>query len=145
MQTVDFLKDSELTNCLPDKEDALYFDNLSFFTEDLTTPLEYDILPRPGVDLAPGQDLGVHTGEERLPFPTREETILPENVSKDFSTNVYRDGDTYILRYSGDDGELEYRYKPEKGDLSDITVQWMDGESEDLRPMDNGGIKLKIR
>lgn len=136
-------KGFRLTNCLPNKDDALFFDNLSFYKEDLSTPLEYDILPRPGVDLAKGQDLGVHTGEERLPFPTREETILPENVSKDYATDVFRDGDTYILRYSGDDGELEYRYKPEKGDLSDITAQWMDGESEELRPMDNGGVKLK--
>ncbi len=136
-------KGFRLTNCLPNKDDALFFDNLSFYKEDLSTPLEYDILPRPGVDLAKGQDLGVHTGEERLPFPTREETILPENVSKDYATDVFRDGDTYILRYSGDDGELEYRYKPGKGDLSDITAQWMDGESEELRPMDNGGVKLK--
>jgi len=136
-------KGFRLTNCLPDKEEAIFFDNLSFFAEDFTTPLEYDILPRPGVDLAAGQDLGVHTGEERLPFPTREETILPENVSKYYTTDLYRDGDTYILRYSGDDGELEYRYKPEKGDLSDITAQWMDGESEEIRPMDNGGVKLK--
>ena len=138
------LKGFRLTNCLPDKEEAIYFDNLSFFTEDLSTPLEYDILPRPGVDLAPGQDLGVHTGEARLPFPTREETILPDNISKDYSTNVYRDGNTYILRYSGADGELEYRYKPEKGDLSDVTAQWMDGESGEIRPMDKGGIKLKL-
>ncbi len=137
-------KGFRLTNCLPDKEEAIYFDNLSFFEENLTTPLDYDVLPRPGIDLAPGQDLGVHTGKERLSFPTREETILPENVNKDFATNVYRDGDSYILRYSGEDGELEYRYKPNKGDLSDITVQWMDGKSEVIKPMDKGGIKLKL-
>jgi hypothetical protein len=138
-----FLKGFKLSNCLSNVDEAIYFDNLSFFEEDFTTPLEYDILPRPGVDLAPGQDLGVHTGEKRLPFPTREETILPENVSKDYATDVYCKGDTYILRYSGDDGELEYRYRPKKGDLSDITAQWMDGDSEELRPMDNGGIKMK--
>jgi hypothetical protein len=133
-----------LTNCLPDKDDAIFFDNLSFYEEDFTTPLDYDILPRPGVDLAHGQDLGVHTGEERLPFPTREETILPENISNDYKTNVFFDGSSYILRYSGVDGELEYRYKPEKGDLSDITAQWMDGKSSEIIPMDNGGVKLKI-
>jgi hypothetical protein len=137
-------KGFKLTNCPPNKEDAIFFDNISFYKEDLSTPLDYDILPRPGIDLAQGQDLGVHTGKERLPFPTREETILPENISKDYSTNVFRDGNTYILRYSGDDGELEYRYKPKKGDLSDITAQWMDGKSEEIIPMDNGGIKLKI-
>ena len=137
-------KGFRLTNCLPHTEEAIYFDNLSFFEEDYSTPLEYDILPRPGVDLAPGQDLGVHTGEDRLPFPTREETILPENVSKDYTTEVMREGKSYILRYIGEEGTLEYRYKPEKGDLSDIRAQWMDGRSEEIRPMDNGGIKLKI-
>lgn len=137
-------KGFKFTNRVPNAEDALFFDNLSFFEEDYETPIEYDILPRPGVDLAPGQDLGVHSGKERLPFPTREETILPENVSEDFANDIFRDGDTYILRYSGDDGELEYRYMPKKGDLSDITAQWMDGKSEEIIPMDNGGIKLKL-
>jgi len=138
------LKGFRLTNCIPNKEEAIFFDNLSFYEEDLSTPLEYDVLPRPGVDMAPGQDPGVHTGEERLPFPTREETILPDNVTRNFSNNVFHDGNSYIFRYSGDDGELEYRYKPEKGDLSDITAQWLDGKSEEVRPMDNGGVKLKL-
>lgn len=132
-----------LTNCLPDVEETIFFDNLSFFKEDLSAPIDYEILPRPGIDLAEGQDLGVHTGTERLPFPTREETILPDNGCKDFANDVHREGDTWILRYSGDDGELEYRYKPEKGDFSDLTAQWMDGKSEVIQPMDNGGIKLK--
>ena len=111
-----------LTNCLPGKKMAIFFDNLSFYAEDLSTPLPYDTLPRPGIDLAPGQDLGVHSGKERLPFPTREETILPDNITSNFATNVYREGSTFILRYSGDDGELEYRYKPAKGDLSDFPL-----------------------
>ena len=56
----------KLTNCEPDVEEALYFDNLSFFVEDLTTPLKYDVLPRPGVDLAVVHDGGGKTGKDRL-------------------------------------------------------------------------------
>ncbi len=137
-------KGFKLTNCLPNQKDAIFFDNLSFFLEDLTTPLPYDTLPRPGVELAAGQDLGVHTGEERLPFPTREETILPANGTIDYTTSLEKKGDSYIFSYSGSDGVLEYRYTPEQGDLSDITTQWMDGISVVVRPMDNGGVKLKI-
>jgi hypothetical protein len=136
-------KGIRLSNCLLDEEESIFLDNLSFYQEDLT-PMEYDVLPRPGVDLAPGQDLGVHTGKERLPFPTREETILPDNISRDFTTQLIQDGDTYVFRYRGRDGILEYRYKPERGDLGDVTAQWMDGVSGTIRPMDNGGVQLKI-
>ena len=136
-------KGFRLTNCLPDTVESIFIDNLSFFKEDLSSLIDFDILPRPGIDLAEEQDLGVHKGKERLPFPTREETILPENVSKNFSTEVIRDGNTFILRYRGDDGKLEYRYKPDKGDFSDISAQWVDGKSVVIKPMDDGGIKLK--
>jgi hypothetical protein len=132
-----------LFNCLLDEEESIFLDNLSFYQEDLT-PLEYDVLPRPGVDLAPGQDLGVHTGEERLPFPTREETMLPKNVSRNYTTELGREGETFVFRYRGQDGVLEYRYKPQRGDLGDVTAQWMDGSSGTIRPMDNGGVKLKM-
>ncbi len=133
----------KLTNCLPDAEEAIFLDNLSFFSEDMSSPIKYEILPRPGIDLAEGQDLGVHKGKDRLPFPTREETILPENSTRNFTNEVIRKGNTYILRYHGDDGNLEYRYKPERGDFSDLTAQWMDGKSGIIKPMDNGGVKLK--
>lgn len=138
------LKGFKISNCIRAIRDSVFLDNLSFYVEDYSTPLDYDILPRPGVDLAVGQDLGVHTGEERLPFPTREETILPENIDKDFTTKLTKEGDTYILRYQGKDGTLEYKYKPQKGDLSDVTAQWMGNSSGTIRPMDGGGIELKL-
>ncbi len=137
-------KGFRLTNCIPNKEESIFFDNLSFYEEDTATPLEYDVLPRPGVDLALGQDRGVHTGTERLPFPTREETILPNNLTENFTTKLVRNGKSFVLKYQGADGVLEYRYRPQKGDLSDISAQWMDGFSNEIRPMDNGGVKLKI-
>ena len=136
-------KGIRISNCRIDKEENIFMDNLSFYQEKLT-PIEFEVQPRPGVDLAPGQDMGVHTGEERLPFPTREETILPENVSKNFKTELVKDGDTYIFRYRGNDGVLEYRYSPQRGDLGDVTAQWMDGLSGIIPPMDGGAVKLKI-
>jgi len=137
------LKGFRISNCLRAIEDSIFFDNLSFFVEDYSTPLEYDVLPRPGIDLVHGQDLGVHTGQERLPFPTRDETILPENVCKNFRTELVQAGDKYIFRYSGEDGVLEYRYKPQRGDLGDVEAQWMKGYSGIIRPMDKGGVELK--
>jgi len=136
------LKGIRLSNCRMETEENIFLDNLSFYKEDLK-PLKYDVLPRPGIDLAPGQDLGVQTGKERLPFPTREETMLPENITENYSTELVRKGQTYIFRYRGDDGTLEYRYKPQRGDLGDITAQWMDGSSGAVRPMDGGGVRLK--
>jgi hypothetical protein len=127
-----------------DEKRAIFLDNLSFYTEKLDGKVEYQVLPRPGVDLAEGQDLGVHTASERLPFPTRKETILPDNLVDDFKTEVIKDGNAYVLRYKGSDGTLEYRYTPETGDLSDMTAQWMDGKSNVIRPMDTGGVFFKI-
>jgi len=138
------LKGFRMGNCIREIRDSVYLDNLSFYVEDYSTSLEYDILPRPGIDLAPGQDMGVHTGQERLPFPTREETILPENIENNFSTDLIKKGEVYIFRYLGDDGVLEYRYNPQKGDLSDVSAKWMEYSSEIFRPMDGGGVEFKL-
>jgi len=92
------LKGIRLSNCLLDEEEAVFLDNLSFYTEALA-PIDFELQPRPGVDLAPGQDLGIHAGKERLPFPTREETLLPENISKNYTTELERDGTAYVFRY----------------------------------------------
>ncbi len=137
------LRGIKLSNCLLDEKKSIFLDNLSFYEEDLK-PVKYDILPRPGIDLAPGQNLGVHTGEDKLPFPTREETLLPANESKNYHTELVKEGDVYIFRYHGDDGILEYRYNPKRGDLGDVTAQWKDGTSGTIRPMDEGGVQLKI-
>ncbi len=133
----------KLDNCRRNEEQAVFLDNLSFYQEDLM-PVSHEILPRPGIDLAPGQDLGVHTGDKRLPFPTREETVLPENGCKNHQTELVRDDDVYIFRYSGDDGVLEYRYRPNHGDLGDLTARWLKGSSGAIRPMAGGGVKLKL-
>jgi len=137
------LKGIRLSNCLLDEEEAIYLDNLSFYPEALT-PIDFEVQPRPGVDLAPGQDLGVHTGKERLPFPTREETMLPENITKNYTTELLQDGKAYLFRYQGDDGILEYRYEPLQGNLGDVTVRWGKAPTDIFRPMDGGGVRLAV-
>jgi hypothetical protein len=74
------------------KEDReLYFEDLVFFKEN-PAPLSFQPRPKRGVDPFPGQSPGANTGPGRLPFPTREETILPDNLTADFTTSLERVG-----------------------------------------------------
>jgi hypothetical protein len=56
---------------------SLYFDNLAVFVDDLTSPL--GLRPRARRNLKPlrGAVEGLNTGAGTLPFPTREDTIIP--------------------------------------------------------------------
>ncbi|MCP4313989.1 MAG: hypothetical protein GY790_22265 [Bacteroidetes bacterium] len=137
------LKGIRLSNCLIDKEKSVFLDNLSFYKESLE-PIDFEVQDRPGVDLAQGQDLGIHTGKERLPFPTREETMLPENLSENYTTELVQEGKAYVFRYQGDDGVLEYHYEPRKGNLGDVTARWVNNQAGILRPMEGGGVRLAV-
>lgn len=123
----------------------LFFDNLSFYKEELK-PLAFEPRPRRGVELPEGQTVGTNTGPGRLPFPAREETILPDNLCGNFKTSLEEDGGTYVFRYRGDDGELAYRYRPQGGDLGDVEVEWNgaggNGKAytKKFRPMVEGGV-----
>ena len=218
---------------------VLYFDNLAVYKEQLR-PLRFQPRPKRGIDLPPGQTVGTNTGPGRLPFPTREETILPTNRTERFKTTLAevggeggepagraslprrcgskaveasshgtkttaaepvrnRDSDPprgpsyglqrepvaregsfrrsairlvarsgnppkqrglhgpeqaaseskpveggcspkrYLFRYEGDDGVLEYRYRPETGTLGDITAVWV-GRGKPFRPLVDGGV-----
>ena len=62
-------------------EDRLIcFDNLAVFVEDFK-PLYFTPRPRRGIPMFPGQGTGTNTGPGKLPFPTRRETILPDNLT----------------------------------------------------------------
>ena len=61
-----------------------------------------------------GQSPGANTGPGRLPFPTRAETILPENYAKDFTTEVQRAGDGWRLIYKDAQTQLAYELRPGK-------------------------------
>lgn len=67
----------EVAGGTPGRDWPFHFDSLCFFEEELK-PLA--IVPRPKRNLTPlpGADQGVNTGDGTLPFPTREETILPD-------------------------------------------------------------------
>lgn len=84
---------------------------------DTPPPIAFAARPRRPLRLPAGQTLGVHTGPGELPFPTREETILPDNLTSRFTTQVARDGDAILFRYEGEDERVAYRWLPARDAL----------------------------
>jgi len=116
----------------------LYFDNLSIYQEQLR-PLTFEPRRERGIAMFPGQTMGTNTGPGKLPFPTRDDTILPDNLADDFKVELESSGDAFAWHYRGGDGHLVYRYKPAAGTLADITAQW-EGRGEAFQPMLDGGL-----
>ena len=118
----------------------LYFDSLAFYKEELK-PLKFQ--PRPRRNLKPwrGQIIGTNRGPGNLPFPTREETILPSNYERTFKTTVEEIGpNRYLFDYQGSDIRIVYEYAPAKGILNEITVRV---GKENFRLMDGGGVRFE--
>ncbi|MCX8170244.1 MAG: hypothetical protein N3D72_04050, partial [Candidatus Methanomethyliaceae archaeon] len=127
----------EISNILNEKPRTLFFDSLSFYKEELK-PLHFK--PQPKRNLKPWKEqiVGLNTGTETLPFPTREETILPTNYKKVFSNTVERiDNNYYVLKYQDSDLEILYKYNPNKGILDEITVEI---DNYKINPMKGGGL-----
>jgi len=94
------------------KEDReLFFEDLVFFKENFN-PLSFEPRPKRGIDPFPSQSPGANTGPGRLPFPTREETILPDNLTADFSTKLEQEGESWRFIYKDVDTQVEYEIKP---------------------------------
>lgn len=126
------------------KEDrTLYLDNLSVYQERLA-PLTFEPRPERGIAMFPGQGTGTNTGPGKLPFPTRDETILPDNLTKDFKVTLDESAGQYTFHYRGADGHLRYAYRPKFGTLADVTAQW-EGRTPEFRPMDEGGVWLVVQ
>jgi len=89
----------------------LFFENLAFFKESLV-PLSFKPRPKRGIDPFDGQSLGANTGPGRLPFPTRAETILPENLKSDFNTKLEQTGEGWRFTYKDADTQIDYEIKP---------------------------------
>jgi hypothetical protein len=123
------------------QEQRYFFcDSLAFYKEELK-PLQFQ--PQPKRNLKPyrGQIAGLNTGEGVLPFPTREETILPANVEKDFKVAVRQAGkDRFALEYQGRDAKVVYEYRPAKGSLGELTASVNGGAP--FRPLDGGGVRF---
>lgn len=137
------LEGIQITNCHNKDDRLLYFDNIAFYKEQLP-PLTFEPRPRRGIEMFPGQGCGTNTGPGRLPFPTREETILPDNLTRDFTTSLTQSGKAFVFKYKGADGELEYRYEPKTGTLGDVSVTWGGLFGKKFRPMVDGGLRFAV-
>ena len=119
---------------------SLFFDNLAIYEEPLP-PLEFAKRGARPFDPCPDGTPGVNIGPEKLPFPTRPETILPDNLTKEFQTTLEHSGNAYVFHYRGKDGHLAYRYTPAAGTLSDLTAEW-EGGGPAFQPLNDGGIRF---
>lgn len=124
---------------------VLYLDNLAVFTEEFA-PLKFEPRPRRGIPMFPGQSVGTNTGPGKLPFPTRPQTILPDNLTTGFKTSVRmvpgQGEPTFVFTYAGREGTLVYRLTPKTGTWSDLTAQWR-GRGTTIRPCVDGGVWLQ--
>jgi hypothetical protein len=116
---------------------TLHFDNLAVYQEALP-PLKFAKRPLRPFDPCPDETRGVNVGPGELPFPTRAQTILPDNLTKGFKTSLERLGSSFALHYRGPDGHLIYRYTPATGTLGDLTAEWEGGGA--FQPLAGGGI-----
>ncbi len=145
-EQIGLLKDGGMVDSIEmaggsNREDrTLYFDNLTIYREEFE-PLAFEPRPLRGVEPFAGQSPGVNTGPGRLPFPNREETILPQNATSDFRVGGEQEGDTYSFTYEGSDTRIAYRYRPAKGDLSDVEV--IGPGDVRFQPMVDGGFRFQ--
>lgn len=106
---------------------TIFLDSLSFHEEEWPE-LSFAPRPRRGVDPMPGQDHGLNTGPGRLPFPTREETIVPESARPGSRSRVRSTGaDSFELAYEGPDARVVYHLHPTAAGLGDVRVE-VDGK-----------------
>lgn len=124
------------------QERTVYFDSLTFYREPLL-PLSFPPRPRRNLTLFEGQSPGLNTGRRKLEFPTREETILPVNLTKRFQTAVRREGKSFVFSYIGNDCAITYRFDPSQG-LSGISVIVGEVKTSNgaVQLMAEGGIKF---
>ena len=112
----------QIKGCGNSEERELYFEDLVFY-EERTRPLSFEPRPKRPIEPFPGQPQGANTGAGRLPFPTREETILPENMTRDGKTGISQAGDNYLMQYRGSDATLEYLISPSEPFFRDVEVR----------------------
>jgi hypothetical protein len=116
----------------------IFLDSIRFYKESLA-PLRVAPRPKRNLTLFAGQSPGANTGEGKLPFPTREETILPMHMSGPYRNETTAlKGGTYIFTYSGGEGTLRYSFDPAQG-LSGIRAEFNGAPVGRL--MDGAGVK----
>ncbi len=117
-----------------------FCDSLVFYKEELK-PLQFQPQPQRNLQPFPGQIVGTNNGSDRLPFPTREETILPVNFETGAQASVQRTADNqFELRYQGRDATIIYEYRPQTGSLDEISARI--GANSSFHPLDGGGVRF---
>ncbi len=139
------IKAIQITDGRNAEDRTLYFDNLAVFKESLS-PLQFEPRPERGISMLPGQSKGANIGPGKLPFPTREKTILPDTVVSGSETSLIRQGQSVRFLYQGPDGTLEYQCLPQTGRWDDWTVKWHAkgryASTYQFTPCLDGGIQL---
>ncbi len=125
---------------------VLFFDNLAFREDTLEQPLQFSERPCRGI-IDPDQNQGLNTGKGVLPFPTREETILPEML-KPFKNRTIQEKTAsdssmaqFIFLCESGEGILEIHYAPSSKDAApwdSLRVNWKNGGF--FQPLLQGGI-----
>ncbi|MDW8105316.1 MAG: hypothetical protein RMK92_09930, partial [Armatimonadota bacterium] len=101
----------------------IFFDSVRFYREELR-PLQFAPRPQRNLTLFEGQSPGANTGPGKLPFPTREWTILPMHFSGEHQNRLSPDGQNrFAFVYEGKDGKLVYRFDATRG-LNGIRAEW---------------------
>ena len=118
-----------------------FCDSLAIYREEFQ-PLHFAEQPKRNLKPWRGQIAGLNTGTGRLPFPTREETILPRNQEREFKASVVQSGpQKFKLRYAGRDATIVYEYRPAAGSLGEITASVNGGPA--FRPLEGGGVRFE--
>lgn len=117
-----------------------FCDSLAFYMEELK-PVAFAEQPKRNLKPFRGQIAGLNTGEGYLPFPTREETILPSNFEREFQVTSRQTGpNQFALQYKDKHAAVVYTYRPRTGDLAELTVSVNGGQP--YRPLDGGGLRF---
>ena len=128
----------KITNAGNKYNRALFFNSLTLFKEEFK-PLSFAPRARRGIALFPGQDPGVNTLQDKvLPFPNREDTILPDSAADGSKNAVALNGQTAVFSYDGSDGKLSITYEPKTGRWTDFTAQW--NNEPPFKPLQDGGV-----
>lgn len=104
----------------------IFLDSIRFYHEDLR-PLQFAARPRRNLDLPEGQSLGANIGPGKLPFPTREQTILPLHLGGGYRNRLeyVAASGCYAFGYRGKDCSITYSFDPRKG-LSSLAARLQD-------------------
>ncbi len=101
----------------------IFFDSVRFYREQLR-PLHFAPRPQRNLTLFEGQSPGANTGPGKLPFPTRELTILPMHLSGEHTNRLVGEGQhRFAFVYEGKDGKLVYRFDATMG-MNGIRAEW---------------------